>query len=64
MNGKNKDLDKLDTGCLFADPTTLPGEYRPSNNIDIKKALAYAKKVKKDEKRNVTFEEMQRFVKR
>ena len=49
-------------GCMLADPKTIPGEYRPAKKVLFKEALAYAKKVKKEENRDVTFEEMQQFA--
>lgn len=49
-------------GCFFADPTTLPGEYKPAKKVLLREAAAYAKKVKEEEHREVTFEEMQRFA--
>ena len=55
-------IDEPKTGCFFADPNILPGEYRPAKKIDINAALAYAKRVNKEENREVTFEEMQKFI--
>ncbi len=49
-------------GLLFANPKTLPGEYRPADIQLLKEASEYAKKVKEEEHRDVTFEEMQQFT--
>lgn len=62
MSGKNKMIKDPDAGCFFCDPRELPGEYHPAKIIDMKAAIAYSEKILKEEKRNVTYEEMQRFV--
>ena len=51
-------------GCFFADPKTLPGDYEPAKEIMWNEAKEYARRIKEEEGRDVTFEEMQRFVKR
>ena len=52
-------------GCLFVDPSTLPGDnYKPAKEIMWEEAKAYAKKIKEEEGRDVSFEEMLQFVKR
>jgi hypothetical protein len=60
MSGNQK-TNELD-GCLFADPKTLPGEYKPAKKIMIKEALEYAREIKQKENRDVTFEEKQQFA--
>ena len=62
MNGKNNIIEDPPYGLYFADPRTLPGEYKPAKKVLKEEALAYIEKVKKEENRDVTFEEMQKFV--
>ena len=54
-----KSLD--DFGTLFVDPETLPG-YKPAKKVFSQEALEYARKVREEENREVTFEEMQKFA--
>ena len=61
MNEK-ADVIEPNDGCFFADPNTLPGKYMPAKKIRIKEALEYARRVKREERREITFEEMQRFA--
>lgn len=59
---ENSMIQEPNTGCFFADPKTLPEEYRPAKRVFFRAALEYAKKVKAEENRDVTFEEMQQFA--
>lgn len=60
-----KVFDDPEYGCLFVDPATLPGDdYKPAKEVMWDEAKEYARKIKEEEGRDVTFEEMQRFVKR
>lgn len=59
---ENNMMQEPNSGCLFADPETLPGEYKPAKRVFFRAALEYAKKVKEEENRDVTFEEMQQFA--
>lgn len=56
------DIVEPDVGCFFADPRTLPGKYVPAKKIMLKEALEYVRRVKREENRDVTFEEMQQFA--
>ncbi|MBR4707914.1 MAG: hypothetical protein IKP29_07660 [Pseudobutyrivibrio sp.] len=63
MSGKGNIIEDPPTGLFFVDPNTLPG-YKPAKKVYFKEALAYAEKVKAEENREVTFEEMQQFAER
>ncbi len=56
--------DESDAGCWFADPRTLPGEYRPAEIVHFREAAEYAQKVKNEERRDVTMDELQQFAER
>ena len=59
MNGNSS---QPDNGCWFADPKTLPGEYRPATKVRLREAAEYAHKVKNEANRDVTMEELQQFT--
>lgn len=61
-NGKINKFEEPSNGCWFADPRTLPGEYRPATNVRLREAAEYAHKVKNEENRDVTMEELQQFA--
>jgi len=63
MSGKDNIIKEPPTGVFFVDPKTLSG-YKPAKKVRIQDALNYANKVRMEENRDVTFEEMQQFVKR
>lgn len=63
MSG-NSDIKEPDCGCFFADPKTLPGKYSPAKRVMLEEAREYAKKIREIEHRDVTYEEMQKFVKK
>ena len=53
------DYKKIDDfGVLFM----TPSDYKPPKKVMFKEAIEYARKVKEEENRQVTFEEMQQFV--
>lgn len=56
---KNKEIE--DFGAFFVDPSTMP-EYKPPKKVLFREAYEYAKKVKQEENRQVSFEEMQKFA--
>lgn len=58
----NDFIDDIPSGCLFADPATLPGDYKPAKRVFLRKASEYAKRIKEEEGRDVTQEELQQFV--
>ncbi len=62
----NRDIHNLPedspSGCLFVDPTTLPGEYKPAKAVYLRQASEYAKRIRREEGRDVTQEELQQFV--
>ncbi len=64
-NRKKATLDGIEPepfGCMFVDPKTLPGKYQPAKAVDFRAAAEYAKKIKAEEGRDVTSEELQRFA--
>ena len=61
MSDDNK-YEEPKNGCFFADPRTLPGEYRPAKAVRLREAAEYAYKIKAEESREVTMEELQQFV--
>ena len=63
MSGKDNIIKEPPTGVFFVDPKTLSG-YEPAKKVHFQDALNYARKVKAEENREVTFEEMQQFVER
>ncbi len=50
------------SGCLFADPRTLPGEFKAAKSVDMRAASEYAKKIRREENRYVTQEELAQFA--
>ena len=63
MSGSNEMLEP-NSGCFFADPRVLPGNYINPPKVDIEAARKYAKRIRETEHREVTFDEMQKFVKK
>jgi len=56
MNGKNDLIEKK--GVFFAEPEN----YKKPKKVFFQEAVKYIEKVRKEENREVTFEEMQKFV--
>ena len=63
MSDDNK-YEEPNNGCWFSDPRTLPGECRPAKVVYLRKAAEYARRIKSEEGREVTMEELQQFVER
>ena len=61
MNTNDKRVIDFPDGVLFAGPDDDPYLRKPRKQIDFREALSYALKAK-EEGREVTFSEMQRFV--
>ena len=59
---ENNVIEEPQNGCLFADPRTISEEYKPAKTVFFKKALEYAKRVRAEENRDVTMEEMEQFA--
>ena len=62
MSENKKSFSDPPGGLLFADPKTLPGEYRPAKKVFFKEAAEYVRRVWDEEHRDVTSEEMQQFA--
>ena len=61
MRGNNLAKD-FEYGCFFGIPGTEANENGPMTNFALRDAVAYAKKVMKEEGRITTLDEMKQFV--
>ena len=37
----NDFIDDIPSGCLFADPATLPGDYKPAKRVFLRQVMRY-----------------------
>ncbi len=61
---KKEFIEDPSSGLLFVDPEVYFEDFKPAKKVRFQEAIAYADRIRREEHRQVTYEEMQQFVER